>query len=64
MQVLPAWSQKTLAAHKSDKRELKTQEQLEEGTTGDEIWDALQHQLNTTGRLLSCLAMCGLYQAS
>lgn len=49
MKVLPQWAQKTLKAHKGDKRELKSLEQLEKGTTGDEIWDALQHQLNVTG---------------
>ena len=25
-------------------------QQLEEGQTGDTIWDAMQHQLNTTGK--------------
>ena len=49
MQVLPAWAQKTLTAHKGDQRDIKTLEQLEVGSTGDEIWDALQHQLNKTG---------------
>ena len=49
LQVLPTWSQKTLTAHKGDKRDCKTIQQLEEGNTGDEIWDALQFQLNQTG---------------
>lgn len=55
IQVLPTWSQKTLTAHRGDKRDIKTIQQLEEGNTGDEIWDALQYQLNHTGtaRLLS-----------
>ena len=52
LQILPTWSQRTLTAHKHDKREIKSQEQLEKGTTGDEIWDALQHQLYTTGESL------------
>lgn len=49
VQVLPNWAQKTLNAHKGDRRDLKSLEQLEKGTTGDKIWDALQHQLNVTG---------------
>lgn len=53
LQVLPAWAQKTLTAHKNDSRDLKTLEQLEVGSTGDDIWDALQHQLNKTGVLLA-----------
>lgn len=48
-QILPQWAQKTLTAHQGDKRDVKTLKQLEDGTTGDEIWDALQHQLNKTG---------------
>ena len=54
-QVLPKWAQKTLRAHQGDRREIKSQQQLEQGTTGDEIWDALQHQLNTTG---ACAGLC------
>ena len=58
--MLPSWAQKTLKAHNGDRRELKTMEQLELGTTGDEIWDALQHQLYKTGpwsarRCLTCV---------
>jgi len=26
-------------------------QQLEQGTTGDHIWDAMQHQLNTNGAI-------------
>ena len=68
-QVLPTWSQTTLKKHQGDKRDIKTLQQLEKGETGDEIWDALQHQLNQTGktiqghnhilRLSDCLKMQG-----
>ena len=55
-QALPNWAQQTLQRHAGDVREIKTMDQLEQGTTGDAIWDAMQHQLNQTGegRLLSC----------
>ena len=66
--MLPSWAQKTLKAHNGDRRELKTMEQLELGTTGDEIWDALQHQLNKTGlrsarRCLTCVWVPALREA-
>lgn len=48
-QALPNWAQQTLQRHAGDARELKTMAQLEAGTTGDAIWDAMQHQLNVTG---------------
>jgi deoxyribodipyrimidine photo-lyase len=53
MQALPQWAQQTLARHAGDARECKSTQQLEEGTTGDPIWDAMQHQLKTTGALLT-----------
>ncbi len=49
-QALPQWAQQTLARHSSDAREVKSMEQLEQGQTGDAIWDAMQHQLKTTGK--------------
>ncbi|CAL8462237.1 g1768 [Coccomyxa elongata] len=56
-QALPQWAQQTLARHSGDAREVKTMQQLEQGTTGDHIWDAMQHQLNTTGELHNNLRM-------
>lgn len=35
--VLPRWAQDTLAAHAADPRVVKTQEQLEHGTTGASV---------------------------
>ena len=58
VQALPQWAQAALQQHEGDAREIKTLEQLESGTTGDAIWDAMQHQLMTNGALcfahLSC----------
>ena len=48
-QALPQWSQQALQQHMRDAREVKTLEQLENGGTGDDIWDAMQHQLKTYG---------------
>ena len=54
LQALPEWARKTLQKHASDQRpHLKTDEQLETGTTGDAMWDACQHQLVVTGQLKS-----------
>jgi hypothetical protein len=50
LQALPKWAQETLARHSSDSREVKSMQELEEGRTGDAIWDAMQHQLKTTGK--------------
>ena len=49
MQALPQWSQQALQQHMGDAREVKTLEQLESGGTGDDIWDAMQHQLKIYG---------------
>ena len=49
LQALPQWSQQALQQHMGDAREVKTLEQLENGGTGDDIWDAMQHQLKTYG---------------
>ncbi len=50
-QALPQWSQQALQQHMGDAREVKTLEQLENGGTGDAIWDAMQHQLKTYGTI-------------
>ena len=53
-QALPQWSQQALQQHAGDPREVKSLSQLEDGQTGDSIWDAMQHQLKTHGAALSC----------
>lgn len=50
LQTLPEWAKTTLQAHASDPRpHLMTDEQLDQAQTGDEVWDAAQHQLALTG---------------
>ena len=49
LQALPSWAQKTLEKHASDARHEKSLEQLEQGKTGDALWDAAQQQLASTG---------------
>lgn len=51
MQSMPKWAQVTLHKHMGDKRHLKPRQQLDDGTTGDEFWDAAQQQLRNTGEL-------------
>ena len=56
VQALPQWARDTLTQHAGDPRELKTMRQLEEGSTGDKMWDALQQQLVATG--MQCPHVC------
>lgn len=51
-QELPKWSQNTLLSHAGDPRRIKQLSELEAGDTGDLLWDAMQHQLLTTGLFL------------
>jgi len=52
------WAQKTLNDHKNDKREyLYTRQQLEEGKTHDDLWNAAQLQLVKEGKLHGFLRM-------
>ena len=51
MQSMPNWAQATLRKHGKDGRDVKGRQQLEEGATGDEFWDAAQQQLRNTGEL-------------
>jgi len=52
------WAQKTLNDHKGDKREyLYTRQQLEEGKTHDDLWNAAQLQLVKEGKLHGFLRM-------
>ena len=52
------WARKTLNDHRKDKREyLYTREQLEEGKTHDDLWNASQLQLVREGKLHGFLRM-------
>jgi len=47
-----AWAQKTIAEHAGDKREYTYQrKELEEACTHDELWNAMQTQMVTTGKM-------------
>ena len=49
---LPDWAQATLRDHERDRRPvLYTYEQLEQGRTGDEIWNACQKELLLRGKI-------------
>jgi len=55
---LPAWAYQTLADHRGDRREhVFSLEELEAGVTGDELWDASQHQLLRTGKMTGYMRM-------
>ncbi|MDQ2765824.1 MAG: hypothetical protein M3Y30_01595 [Gemmatimonadota bacterium] len=52
LRAAPEWAQKSMAAHKDDEREIiYSLEQLEEGTTGSELWNASQHELVQSGTM-------------
>ena len=52
------WAQKTLADHANDKREyIYTREELEEGRTHDDLWNAAQLQLVQEGKMHGFLRM-------
>jgi deoxyribodipyrimidine photo-lyase len=47
-----AWAQQTIAEHQKDKRAfLYTRDQLESGATHDDLWNAMQQQMVTEGKL-------------
>jgi deoxyribodipyrimidine photo-lyase len=54
---LPAWAKQTLDDHRSDPRHVLSFEQLEQGETGDEVWDAAQRQLVAEGRMPNSVRM-------
>lgn len=53
-----AWAQKSLALHAADERAyLYTRGQLDESRTHDDLWNAAQRQLVTTGKMHGFLRM-------
>lgn len=54
---IPEWAKKTLAEHSDDQRVLYTLKQIENAETHDEIWNAAQNQLVTTGIIHNYLRM-------
>lgn len=54
----PGWAQRTLHAHAGDPRPyVYTCEQLEQGATHDEVWNAAQNQLRSQGTIHNYLRM-------
>lgn len=55
---LPAWVQKTMREHIDDERQFTySLEQLENGETHDELWNAAQHELVATGEMHNYVRM-------
>lgn len=55
---LPEWSRRTLEKHAMDPREdLYTLQELEAGETTDDLWNAMQNELVTQGRMHGYLRM-------
>jgi deoxyribodipyrimidine photo-lyase len=55
---LPQWAQDTLEEHRSDPRPvLYSQQELEDASTHDALWNAAQIQLRTEGRIHNYLRM-------
>jgi deoxyribodipyrimidine photo-lyase len=52
LRAAPEWAQRSMAAHKDDEREvIYSTAQLEEGTTGSELWNASQRELVLSGTM-------------
>ncbi|WP_424358959.1 deoxyribodipyrimidine photo-lyase [Methanocella sp. MCL-LM] len=55
---LPDWAVRTLDDHRKDRRQhLFTLEELEEGRTGDELWDAAQREMLVKGKMAGYMRM-------
>lgn len=55
---LPEWARRTLDDHRQDRRRaLFSLEALEAGATGDELWDASQHEVLKTGKMAGYMRM-------
>ena len=54
----PDWARKTLKKHENDPREwVYTREELEQARTHDELWNASQREMETTGRMHGYMRM-------
>ena len=52
LRAAPEWAQKSMAAHKDDEREvIYSLEDLEQGRTGSELWNASQQELLQSGTM-------------
>lgn len=55
---LPDWVHRTMAAHKDDPREVVyTRDQLEDARTHDDLWNAAQREMVTTGHMHNVVRM-------
>lgn len=55
---LPAWAHKTMREHADDERQfIYTLEQLENGETNDELWNAAQREMVITGEMHNYVRM-------
>ncbi len=58
LESLPAWVHKTMREHADDERQfLYTIEELEEGRTHDELWNASQREMVVTGEMHNYVRM-------
>ncbi len=58
IEALPAWVHKTMREHVDDERQfLYTLEELEEGRTHDELWNAAQREMVVTGEMHNYVRM-------
>ena len=58
LESLPAWVHKTMREHVDDERQfLYTLEELEEGRTHDELWNAAQREMVVTGEMHNYVRM-------
>jgi deoxyribodipyrimidine photo-lyase len=52
LEALPEWAQKTIAAHRGDRRDpVYTREQFEAAVTHDDLWNATQKELLLRGKI-------------
>ncbi|MEP6925928.1 MAG: deoxyribodipyrimidine photo-lyase [Pyrinomonadaceae bacterium] len=58
LESLPDWAQKTIREHDGDKRPtIYTPTEIEEGKTGDELWNAAQRESIETGEIHNYMRM-------
>lgn len=58
LKSLPEWALKTIREHTSDKRPVRyTTEELENGATHDELWNASQREMLVTGEMHNYVRM-------